>query len=326
MTMKRFLVALVLGLGALLCAPANAGVLHKADEAFNRSVNEALYGRAVVAQLTTLGVGGGFTIPNTYVANAVAFNGSTQSLTLATNFTGAADSATGILSMWLKINGGDSTTMSMLRNTSGFVDISRSSANKFNFMFMDSTGLLTFNFGSVATYATSTTWLNVLSSWDVTLGVGSKVSNLYVNNVSDKTVIADATLGFNVDYTSGAWGAMAAQNASQKFNGCEAEIYFAPGKFLDFTIAGNRAKFIDGNGKPVSLGADGSTPTGTAPILYLPNAFGTVGANAGTGGNMTANSSPTACSTGPSSWNEFSHLPTYANDNWIPITRYRKAS
>ena len=31
----------------------------------------------------------------------------------------------------------------------------------------------------------------------------------------------------------------------------------------------NRRKFIDSAGKPVDLGADGSTPTGSSPLIYL---------------------------------------------------------
>jgi hypothetical protein len=47
-----------------------------------------------------------------------------------------------------------------------------------------------------------------------------------------------------------------------------ADVYFAPGQFLDLSIPGNVAKFISA-GKPVDLGSDGSTPTGIAPLVFL---------------------------------------------------------
>jgi len=46
-------------------------------------------------------------------------------------------------------------------------------------------------------------------------------------------------------------------------------------------------KFRSAGGKPVSLGSDGSTPTGTAPTVYLKNPFGTFQNNLGGGGNFT---------------------------------------
>ena len=48
-----------------------------------------------------------------------------------------------------------------------------------------------------------------------------------------------------------------------------AEVWFAPGVFIDFSNPANRAKFHDGAGRPVSLGVDGSNPTGSPPLLYM---------------------------------------------------------
>ena len=55
------------------------------------------------------------------------------------------------------------------------------------------------------------------------------------------------------------------------------------------STATNRLKFLAADGKPANLGADGSTPTGTQPILYLANPFGTFQNNLGSGGNFTEN-------------------------------------
>jgi hypothetical protein len=42
-------------------------------------------------------------------------------------------------------------------------------------------------------------------------------------------------------------------------------------------------------GAPVSLGADGSTPTGTAPIIFLSGATSSWETNKGSGGGFTEN-------------------------------------
>jgi hypothetical protein len=48
-----------------------------------------------------------------------------------------------------------------------------------------------------------------------------------------------------------------------------AELWFAPGVFIDFSIEANRRKFRKANGKAASLSNDGSGPTGTPPLFYM---------------------------------------------------------
>jgi len=55
----------------------------------------------------------------------------------------------------------------------------------------------------------------------------------------------------------------------QAFGGALAEIYYAPNQFIDFDVESNRRLFLNADGTPVDLGADGSTPTGIQPMLYL---------------------------------------------------------
>ena len=58
--------------------------------------------------------------------------------------------------------------------------------------------------------------------------------------------------------------------------------------------ASNRLKFLTASGEPADLGADGSTPTGTQPLIYLANATATFQNNLGSGGNFTENGALTA--------------------------------
>jgi len=85
---------------------------------------------------------------------------------------------------------------------------------------------------------------------------------------------------------------MGTYNGALKSNGAISEFYFAPNQYLDLSVEANRRKFITADGKPADLGADGSTPTGTAPAIYLPNRAALIGTNAGTGGNFTVNGAP----------------------------------
>lgn len=56
-------------------------------------------------------------------------------------------------------------------------------------------------------------------------------------------------------------------------------------------IVTNIGKFVNADGTAADKGADGSTPTGSAPAIYAPNGLPTT--NLGTGGNATAIGSPT---------------------------------
>ena len=236
-----------------------------------------------------------------YTANAVDYNGATNWLNRGADFTGNVDSSTGIFSAWVRLDGGDSTTIYLLGAENGHVQIRRTNTNLFLFRLLDSGGTVLLAFQTVVTYIAGATWYNILASWDTNFIVGNKLSNLYVNNVSDKTVTTDSVLAGNVDYTSSDYsvGSVNAAGASL-FDGCLSELYFAPGQYLDFTNATNRQKFISLAGETVSLGADGSTPTGIAPIYYSKGNAAAVATNSGTGGNMTASGVFNDCSTTPS--------------------------
>ena len=67
------------------------------------------------------------------------------------------------------------------------------------------------------------------------------------------------------------------------------QFYFIQ-DYIDLSVQANREKFVSGTGAtaaPVDFGADGSTPLGTQPLIYLNNPYGTFQNNAGSGGNFT---------------------------------------
>jgi hypothetical protein len=62
-------------------------------------------------------------------------------------------------------------------------------------------------------------------------------------------------------------------------------------ELTDFSDEAERLKFIDAFGYPVDLGADGSTPSGNQPLVYMNSGFH-LGTNLGSGGNFTPISAP----------------------------------
>jgi hypothetical protein len=224
-------------------------------------------------------------------------------MTRGAGLTGASDHAQGIFSAWLRIDGGDGTSrrfFSAATTLGGAVDGPRFSLNTSNqFLNTVVAGASTFQHRSTTAYAASATWRHLLIAWDRSI----PVSSLYVGDTSDQTVVDNDT--FTADYTYPDWVVGATADGTIKFNGCLAELYFAPGQYLDFSVTANRRKFISAAGKPVSLGRFGEYPlNGIRPLVYQSlrkgEAVANFATNRGTGGNFSITGTLDTGSTSPS--------------------------
>lgn len=222
---------------------------------------------------------------------AVDFNGASNA-TRTSDFTGLSDSSTGIFMCWVRndttsnkiviTNGGGGGFAVALDTTIG-ISLSASAASI-----------------NITSSALSTgTWYQILAAWNTNFTSGNRIFQLYINDVANGTVSGDSGGAFQVDYTSGAWAVGSGTSGGQYYDGCMAEMYFAPGQYLDISVSANRRKFIGVDGRPVFLGTTGSLPTGVAPILYLRNPPASFGTNSGTGGDLLVSGTLTACSSSP---------------------------
>jgi len=214
-----------------------------------------------------------------------------------TDFTGNADAYTGTFSCWFRRDSAG-TTDTFIGSEGNTVRIRIQAANTLNFSFIGPAAE-TFQFTSTGTYLSSPLWRWIGASWNLNAIAGAKVIHIY----DDAGVIAgsktDASAAFMVDYTRTSHAVASAVPVGSTFNGCLSELFFAPGQFIDLSVLANREKFIIA-GKPVSLGADGSTPLGSTPLVYLKNPAPTAGVNSGSGGDFTIMGSPAVASNGPS--------------------------
>jgi len=249
----------------------------------------------------------GYGAPN-IVCDAAQFDGANDWLSKASNLSGVSDGTTGILSCWIRIDGGDSTAQTVIRgatvldSTVGFL-WNRHSGNGFNLIGWDNVG----NFPLADTnsapnnFSTSASWVHFLASWKVS------VTTAHLLFINDANRYADGgnTGPGTIQYTgAGAWTIGADVGGARKCNMAIAELYFAPNQFLDFSLVANRRRFRSAGGKPVHLGTTGALPTGTAPAIYLhlddgetANNFAT---NRGTGGNFSVNGALTTATSSPS--------------------------
>lgn len=236
-----------------------------------------------------------------FPVNAVNFDGTNDYLSRGADLTGAVDSKTGIFSCWVK-RGADSATHQILVQqeiaSTARQGFSIDDANVFKALLYNDAALLKVQVKSTGTILIADGWTHILAAWDLAV----PRFDLYVDDVEDANVITinDDT----IDYTRAEAGIghvwVSSSPGTFKFNGCMADLYFQDGEFLDFTVTANRRKFIDALGKPADLGADGSTPTGTAPLVFQSGATDAWHTNKGSGGGFTETGALTDCASSPS--------------------------
>ena len=240
------------------------------------------------------GQGGAGAAPPVAV-NAVDFDGANDFTTRGAGLTGAADGKLGLFSVWFRLDGGDALSQLIFRGSGNGVvlNIKRGAGNLLGIDINKVGGMPGLEAETLGTFTAGADWKHLIICWDMAVA-GS--GHMFVEDVED--YVEDTFVNADLDYTGSDWAYGARQTGADKFNGCLAEMYFAL-EYLDISITANRRKFITAGKKPVDLGADGSTPTGTQPIVYFKNVAASVGTNSGSGGNFTITGAPVDCSDSP---------------------------
>ena len=130
----------------------------------------------------------------------------------------------------------------------------------------------------------STGWNHVLCSGNL----ATSTAHMYANGVNVFDASADYFVNSNMDFTGDFH--VGHTNSGAHFHGEIAEFWLDD-SFIDFSSSTNREKFRSSGGEAVDLGSDGSTPTGSSPLVYLHLNTGETGdnfaSNAGTGGDLS---------------------------------------
>lgn len=230
-----------------------------------------------------------------FTAEAVTFDGINDHLIRGADLTGNANSVNGLTSFWIRFNSlGAQVFVSAFDGISelGFFIAWNTSDSKFRIRGQDG-GNVHFEMKSATAYTTGE-WYNVLASWNGT------TMHMYVNGVEDVQT-EQAPDGSATDYTIPDWGVGGHVNGTQLVDGDFSEFYWT-NEYLDLSVAANRDKFYNSTtDTPVDLGSDGSTPTGTAPLIYFTGvaSIWNAGTNSGSGGNFTMTGAVTDSSNEP---------------------------
>jgi hypothetical protein len=227
------------------------------------------------------------------VAGGALFDG-TDRMQRGAGLTGAADSKTGILSFWAFQPGLSATEFPFA--AANRVSLQQNANGSFSLNARNSANTIILSLHSVGGYTGA--WAHILMSWDL----AASATHVYGNDASDKsvTVLTNDT----IDYTDTDWCIGSLSGGGIPFSGSLAEFYFAPGQFLDLSIEANRRKFITKTKRPMFLGADGSLPTGVAPLIYqkifVGEAIADFATNRGSGGNFSITGALDAAASSPS--------------------------
>ena len=218
----------------------------------------------------------------------VLLDGSSDYYLRGGDLTGAVDSKSGITSFWLKLSpGSDGNSLYVLQGTADAFYVLRTNVNAMRFVAKNVATSNRVFLVSSAVAVEAGGWKHYLASWDVATGA----SHLYVDDVSD--LASETNINDALNYTTDEASIGATTIGTNKLDGVLSELYFAPGQYLDFSVEANRRKFITAEGTPANLGADGSLPTGTAPLIYCAGGKDAFPANYGTGGSFSAVGAPT---------------------------------
>lgn len=109
--------------------------------------------------------------------------------------------------------------------------------------------------------------------------------NLYVGD-SNLGTSPSTNLSQNIDISNTGTVKIGDIASSAKLN---ADVYnfWVDDQYIDFSVQANRRKFLTAGGKAEQLGATGSVPTGSTPLIYL-NGYDKF-TNRGRGGQFTVN-------------------------------------
>lgn len=221
-----------------------------------------------------------------FTAEAVVFDGTSDGLS-ATSLTGTADGKQGTISLWAYFNNLPSTNPRFMYFGNGIdqqFTIYQNTSSGFSVWGQNVSGTNVLLAHSTTTLTTGT-WYHIIASWDLSTTTYQLYINDTVDSVTPSTITND-----NIDYTVTDFTLMYNKFPSPA-NFIDADIseFWFDDSYIDISTTTNRRKFITASGTPENVGSDGSTPTGTSPLIYFSGVASTwnAGTNSGAGGNFT---------------------------------------
>ena len=230
----------------------------------------------------SLGLGSGGGVPVS-TSGAVFFDGTTD-LSRGADLTGVPSSKYVTWSYWYKIHAAGLPADFFLINQSENVTLRAASQWQFESKGSDDDIDSKFNNPGGASWP-DVVWHHVCVSLDTSAATSC---HYFVDYADEVNYEGGNYSGGDIPLSStNHWIGSDRNGSRSMLNFSIYELWVAWGQYLDISVVGNRRKFIDASGAPVGLGSDGSTPTGTAPLIYMTGTPSEFVTNLGTGGNYS---------------------------------------
>lgn len=243
--------------------------------------------------------GFGSVVSKTTIHNLYSFD-SSQFLYRNSALSGDADGKEGLIAGFLRFNAYDNQTMRIV--STGIVGSTERfyfgrTGNKLQIIGYSSAGVKVLDIKTTTSYTISSGLLHFMASWNL----ATAAAHFYVNGTDDFNSGAAVLTNTNIDYVASTPTYHIGQKNTgiNHLYGCLGGLYLSR-VYMDLSNSSNRAKFYNSGfidnvpSGAVTLGTDGSTPSGSAPLIYLNDGLPD-GTNAGSGGNFTVNGVFSAC-------------------------------
>jgi len=222
---------------------------------------------------------------------AVQFDGSTH-LERGADLTGNANSDFCTFSFWGRYDDDDNDDNDThIFSTAALRFRIRNSANGVNVEAKHTSpafGSADCQYGSSGMHTENEKWHHYCGTVDTN---ANSNCNFFVDDVKDVNYAQDADGSYTIGFVQSnhAIGGKPGSSAN-KIKMSIYEYWIGIGVNLQMDTTSNRRKFINADLTPVSLGSDGSTPTGTAPLIYMSGGPSEFVTNKGSGGNFSVTS------------------------------------
>ncbi|MCP5006231.1 MAG: LamG domain-containing protein [Planctomycetes bacterium] len=213
--------------------------------------------------------------------NGASFNASDDWLVSTSNVSGLTNSKYLLYSGWLYLNNLSAVTY-LFGYTSNAQRIRFDTSGHLNVQFKNASNSLIVNL-STDTGAVFTTgsWFHLGIYMDLNIPIFEVYIDTVLATDSVPGTLVDDTVNWNVGGRKIAIGAE--PGGSGLFDGYMQDVYINFSETLDLGVSANLEKFRTSGSKPVGLGSDGSTPTGTAPEMYFRDPYNIFETNSGSG-------------------------------------------
>lgn len=231
-----------------------------------------------------------------YTATAVVFDGANDYLSRGADLTSNADAKTFLFSGWFYFTDLATADRRIYQNTGNAGHIRVDLTTSKLLINMENSAGAQILEATVDTPLMATgAWTHIMIAIDL---ANSANRSVYVDG-SAATVTWTTYSNDTIDFTAADHAVGATVAGGGKLAAYVSEYYLAFGQYLDLSSSANRAKFRSATGKPVSLGATGSLPTGVQPSIYLSGTASTFATNKGAGGGFTVTGTLTDAPSAP---------------------------